>query len=330
MKELILIKQCSAIQLAHLYEHLFCAAIDKLFYENELFPYLDYTLSANTHQSGIIYIRLETLTDRASSLAEIVRELKVSLDNDSLSIAASQLIAENEHGYVSAGIENVKIHLAELEAADWQDLDLITSIDTIGTRRRAQPYYIDTQRPLSAKRLSVDVVIDDEFRRTHRNLMPLFRLICFFVTETYETRLSDTFGLYSVKGTYRNLKKSTGYRSIFNIPHAHTDSTAVKSILQEAIGTIGYIHEAKGFLRFAEDIARISYRHASRIAPNALHGLTDTGIVQGSKGWAKISTKKNVELILNNLVVTVRTGRISASHKIALPAYATDPYPKAA
>lgn len=316
MKETILVKQCPAIQLAHLYEHLFCAEVDKLFYANGIFPYLDYSLTGNTHQSGIIYIKLVTYTDVAADQISTIESIGLPLTDESVAIAASQLIAENEHAYVSSGIEVVKEHLRQLDDIGWSNLDAVTSIDTKGTKRVAKPLFIDTDHSLPAKKLYVSIDVDEKFNHDKRHLLPLLRLVCFVLSDTYETILSDNFGFYPTEGAFKNAKHTVGYESKFNLPNG--DDTSKSDILKAAVDTIRYIYNHNGFERFVNEVANISYRHLPTTAPNALHNLTDTGIIQGSLGWHEISSMKNIEIILKDLTVSVKIGNDKISNKLAL------------
>lgn len=315
MKQTIFIKQCPAIQLAHLYEHLFCSEVDKLFYKNGLFPYLDYSLSGNTHQTGIIYIKLEAYTELAKDFSKNAENIKLSMTNEALSVATSQLIAENEFAYSGSGITEVKKHLETLDNQPWQDIDLIDSIDTKGTKRQSKPLYIDTNNPLPAKKMFLRIELDNKATPNFRHLLPLARLMCFFISETYETVLSDKYGLYSLGGEFKNTRNFIGYESIFNIPEGH--SFDKEEILGNVSEIITYIFSSGGFKRFASELAGISHKNASSISPNALYSLTDTGILIGSVGWREIASEKNILLILDSLSFQVRIGREKASAKHA-------------
>jgi hypothetical protein len=313
MKETILIKQSPAIQLAHLYEHLFCSEVDKLFYENGLFPYLDYSLSGNTHQTGIIYIKLETYTELAKDFAKNVEHIKLTLSNDALSVAASQLIAENEFAYTGLGIAEVKKHLEALDELLWQDIDSVTTIDTKGTKRQSKPYYIDTNHPLPAKKMFFTLEVKESSIQDFRQLLPLIRLMCFLISDTYETVLSDKYSLYSLDGEFINTSKITGYVSTFNIPEGH--SIDKEEVLRTVSEIIRYISFYGGFKRFALELNDISHKSASSISPNALHNLTDTGVLIGSAGWRQIATENNIEMIVKSLTLSIRTGKEKSSRK---------------
>ncbi|MCK9540291.1 hypothetical protein [Dokdonella sp.] len=316
MKETILIKQCPAIQLAHLYEHLFCSEVDKLFYENGLFPYVDYFLSANTHQTGIIYIKLETYTDLAKEFSTNVENIKLSFSDEALSVAASQLIAENEFAYTGSGIEDIKKHLKSLDAITWQDIDSITSINTKGIKRQSTPFYIDTRYPLPAKKLFLTMAVDERAHEDIMQMLPLLRLVSFLISDTYETILSDKYGLYSLDGEFKNSNKLTSYQSVFNVPNGHLIDK--KEVLKTVIEIIEYISLNNGFVRFVEELKDISYKSSSKVSPNALHGLTDTGILMGSEGWKELSSMTNIDTILKSLTLTVRTGSDKVSQKLTL------------
>jgi hypothetical protein len=316
MKETILIKQSPAIQLAHLYEHLFCTEVDKLFYGNGLFPYLDYSLSGNTHQTGIIYIKLEAYTELAKNFSKDIENIKLSISDEALSIAASQLIAEKEFAYTGSGIAEVKKHLEALDKQPWQDIDSITSIDAKGTKRQSKPFYIDTKHPLPAKKMFLTVEVDNSIIQDSRQLLPLIRLTCFLISDTYETVLSDKFGIYSLDGEFKNTSKFTGYESIFNIPEGH--SMNKEEVLETVSKTVDYISSHRGFKRFAAELNNISHKSALSISPNALFNLTDTEVLIGSAGWRQIATENNIEIIVESLSLSVRTGNNKVSRKLLL------------
>lgn len=315
MEETILIKQSPVIQLAHLYEHLFCSEVDKLFYENNLFPYLDYSLSGNTHQTGIIYIKLEAYTELAKEFSKDIENIQLSISDNALSVAASQLIAENEYAYIGSGIEEVKKQLEALDELPWQDIDSIASIDTKGIKRQVKPFYIDTNHPLPAKKMSLRLEYDDSSIRDFRQLLPLIRLTSFLISDTYETVLSDKYGLYSLDGEFKNTSKFTGYESIFNIPEGH--SIDKEEALSTVYEIIEYISSNGGFTRFAAELKDISHKSASSISPNALYNLSETGILIGSAGWRQIASENNIEMIVKSLSLSVRVGKEKTSRKYA-------------
>ena len=313
MQETILIKQCPAIQLAHLYEHLFCSEVDKLLYENGLFPYLDYSLSGNTHQTGIIYIKLEAYTGLAKDFTKDIENTKLSISDDALSVAASQLIAENEYAYTGSGIEEVKKYLEALDKLPWQDIESITSIDTKGVKRQGKPFYIDTNHPLPAKKMLLTLEVDNSTIQHSRKLLPLIRLMCFLISDTYENILSDKYGLYSLDGEFKNTRKLTEYESIFKIPEGHPIDK--EDVLRTISEIIVYISSSGGFKRFSSELTNISHKEASSLSPNALHNLTDTGVLIGSAGWREIASETNIETVVKSLSSSLRIGKEKASRK---------------
>jgi hypothetical protein len=178
MQQLILIKQSSSIQLAHLYEHIFCSHIDKFFYKDHLFQHLDYSLTAKTYQGGVVYVGLELYTDDAISLARQIPTLAIKLNQTTISTAASQLLAEKEVPFDNAGYDKVEHALQELHTKPWQNIDDITLIDTKGIRRKAHPFYIVEGKSLPSRKLMTGLLLDTDFAKLHRELLPLFPSAC--------------------------------------------------------------------------------------------------------------------------------------------------------
>lgn len=97
---MILIKQCRSIQLGHLYEHMICDEIDHFFYTSE-----------------------------AAALADKISGLDISLDQETLIVAGTQIVAEKEQLFGGLGYEAIKKPLEELHRQPWHDIDDLELID---------------------------------------------------------------------------------------------------------------------------------------------------------------------------------------------------------
>lgn len=101
---MIIIKQNNSHQVAHLYEHLFCMAVEDLFYHKHLFPYVDYQLSSQMLRGGIIYVNITLHTSEAKQLIDKLPELTIPLNDRSIHTAIIQIISEKEQYLGTRGV----------------------------------------------------------------------------------------------------------------------------------------------------------------------------------------------------------------------------------
>ena len=174
MKRLILIKPSSSIDLAHLYEHIFCMHIEELFYNNHLFQYLDYSLVGKTYHGSVVYVDLELYTENAIRLANEVSTLTLTLNKKVLFTAMVQLLAEEEEPLGSTGYDNVKRALEALHKQPWQNVDDIELVDAKEIRKKTSPFYIAEGKARPARKLTTSILLDPDFATSHRELLPLF------------------------------------------------------------------------------------------------------------------------------------------------------------
>jgi len=308
MKQLILIKLSNTIQLAHLYEHIFCRHIDSFFYEHNLFPHLDYSLVGRTFYKGVIYINLELYTDSAISLAVQISSLTIKLNKTIISTAASQLLAEKEEPYSSLGYDKVKQALNNLQKQPWQNVDNIELIDIQGVRRKANPFYITEGKPLPARKLTTTILLGTEFVMSHRQLLPLFRQFAWLINTTLQSVLANKYGYYSLTDIYRN-KPTVGLSNIFKVADAHDVDVDLADNLATCMEVIKDLRQHNAFTRYMDELSVTSYYNHPYSAPNLERNYEDTLIFIGPKGWQKIATIGNCELLLKHMSIEVKFGR---------------------
>lgn len=307
MKQLILVKQSNSIQLAHLYEHLFCASVDTWFYRQHMFQHLDYFLVGRTYYNGIVYIDLTLHTDSATRAANQVSALDIRLDNEAIGIAASQLIAEKEEPFSGKGIDAVRQALEELHHRPWQPLDDVGVIDPISVRRKPGVLYIAEGKSLPARKLTTSIKLDAAFAVDHRELLPLFRQFAWLVTENLQTVLADEFGFFSFDDTFKSTKKRIELTNIFKVPNG--DDAALDDVVRSCKTLVQDLRRYNAFMRLTHDLTRYTHFHQSYLLPHPENNLVDTGILIGTKGWKQTATEANCSLLLKHMSIEVRYGR---------------------
>ena len=316
MKRLILIKQSPAIQLAHLYEHIFCCHVETFFYQNQLFPYVDYFLAARTLDAGVIYIDLYLYTPAAIALAHRIPGLDIELNQATISIATRQLMAEKEEPLGSSGYDIVLAALAALQAQSWQNIDDVDTIDAKNMRRRAKPFYLAVGRPIRSRRLSTAVLLDPAFAAEHRELLPLFRQLAWVITASFQADLPDNYGYYSFDDHFRHNRQTTGLFNIFKVARTYGQEVDLAANLVTCLESIADLRRLGGFGRFLAELRQTSYRDRTDYAPDPIINYQDSLIFMGSTGWWTIATSANFDLIMSHVSIELKYGRHKLSQTV--------------
>ena len=308
MKQLILIKQSPTIQLGHLYEHIFCMYIDILLRKHRLVPRLDYALDGTMYYGGIVYIEVELYTDAAIALSDALRTLTIKFDEDIITTAATQILAEKEEPLGSTGYDHVKRALEDLHAQPWQNIDDVGIIDTKNIRKKTGSFYIAEGKPLPARKLVIGVFLKAEFAKSHRELLPLFRQLAGLINASLQHKIASSYGYYSFDDMYKNTNSTIGVLNTFKVGNANDIEVDLADILGVCFDVIRDLRQCDAFGRYINELRNVSYYNHPGLAPNLEKNYENTHIFIGAKGWQKIATNENSELLLKYAYIEVKFG----------------------
>ena len=159
---MIITKQYNAPQAARLYEHLFAMTLERLFYDESLFPHVDYAFHAHKLQpGGMVCVDTALYTNSAKALANKITALKIQLDDKSVNAAIAQLIAEEERQLGMPDTEALRKELRDTEALPWQDIDDVDAIDPKRLNLRHGALYIpQNAEKAPARKLNINFGLD--------------------------------------------------------------------------------------------------------------------------------------------------------------------------
>jgi hypothetical protein len=316
MKRLILIKQSPAIQLGHLYEHIFSAHVDTFLYDHHLFSQLDYSLTGKMYYGGIVYIDIELYTDVAVALADAIPTLAIDLSERTISIAASQILAEKEEPLGGTGYDNVKRALEDLHKEPWQNIDEVELVDTKKIRKKTGSFYIAEGKMLPARKLTTSIFLDGQFAASHRELLPLFRQFALLITSSLQGVLADTYGYFSHDDAYKDRGTVVGVMNTFKVANGNDLEVDLSDTLTTCLEVVSDLQQYKAFGRYMDELREISHYNYPDSAPNIEKSYEDTLIFIGPKGWQKIATRENYELLIKHMSIEVKFGRNKVSHAL--------------
>lgn len=315
MKRLILVKQSPAIQLGHMYEHIYCMRIDELFHSHNLFPHLDFALYGKMYHGGVLVIDVELYTTEAVSLIDDIKTLDVDLNQEIIMRTLSVMLAEMRQPIETTGYDSVVKGLSELQAQEWQTIDDLTMIDAKKIRRPAGPIYIIRGNTLPIFKVTSGVFIDREFASSNRELMPLFGQLARMIVSTWQGT-ANSLGLYSYDDEFTSNKQHEGLVNTFHAPRVRGVEIDVSEILEKSVADVQMLREAGAVERLVDELHRISYADHSDSAPGYERNYKDTLVFMGTKGWRQLATEKNCAALLKHMSIVVSVGRKKATRSL--------------
>jgi len=300
---MIIVKQHTSVQLAHLYEHLFCSRVNKLLYQRGLFPYLDYSLIGRTYHQGVVFIDLLSYTPKADKLSRQIDGLDINTSEKSITLAMSQMLAEDEYVFESSGYDTLKKELEGLHAQVWQNLDDVDFIDVRNARIRTGPLRLVKEKVLIARKLTIDIGFNATYAKECPELMPLVRQIILLISANLRLGLAERFGYYSVASKYKNTIKGVRMRNIFHV--ASGQAVDLNQVVDAYLDEATYLQKKGAFKRLLGGLQKVSYTNHPYLAPNSELNFKDTHYFVGSEGWKIIATKENCDAILRNISASI-------------------------
>ena len=309
MKNLLLVKSYSSVQVAHLYEHLFTRRVNDLFYKNSLFKMLDYALNGTTYDmGGIIIIDCELYNNRSIKYIDTIPQLHIDFghDNENILTALQQIAAEEPTRLHATNLPAIIKALVGLDEQPWQQLDEFSTLDTKMIRRQRGPLYLSQQQRPNPRKLSVSLQLDTTYANNNRHIVALFSVLARFLLLTITNKVCDTFGTYHQDIIGKPSPASVTSHLLIIHPVAKTINVAeVKQTIDE---TAAYVLTPHTITRLVDDLASSNYLLKPSESPNFERILQETKLLIGAKGWQEIATVANVQSALRHTFVTVRFG----------------------
>lgn len=318
--EMILIKQHNSHEVAHLYEHLFGMAVDDLFYDHKLFPYLDYEYVAKTIR-GVLYFSLVLHTIKARRLKSAIYGIRISVVDETFYTAIIQLSTELKHNVSVVGnnIANwnaVREELLEIDKSPWQKIDDVDIIEPKLIKLIPGSLYIPRDKTaLPIREISVRFAINGNLTN-NKELLPLYSEISELMSENVRADLYSQFGLYSidVRRDYKN--KAWELTHIFNVvdinpPNRQSLSEAVENSLID-------LRDSGAFQRLTGQLRNADFNDTSKASPGVHHIFKQTGLLVGEKGWQRIATTDNCDIIRSNIKVILAIDQEEAPVDVSL------------
>ncbi len=313
MKRITLIKTAAEIQVAHIYEHLYCEAIRTLFKESNLFYYLDYSCRGTTYDNGLVHIEIDAYNPDAEKMLEKTRELILSFNKADLERALAQIVAEGKHYVQGSDVSTVQKALEAIQSNPWQTLESLELLDVQKLRRSRRTLWM-TDKPAKIKTLHCDFILDVGLAQKNRHLIPIFDVVAYIVQENLARELTKQAGYYREDNpsTYTNKtakvsQKLTAWTRV--IPELTNERQITKVFITHLLDA-GIVQRINNFL------AQGSYTLPFE-APNEISLFEASNILVGAAGWHQIGTEEGIREVLQHTSIQLTYGKEKQTFALA-------------
>lgn len=303
MKQLTLIKPTAHIQIGHLYEHLYCIALQEFFRRHHLYAYLDYSIDAKTFDDGYIQLEVDLYTERAGELEQAIYSLPLSLTPDEIDGALLQISAEKEVDIKYLDTNIVDRALLDLHRLPWSERsDTLVSTFAWQTKTEEGLGYD------SAHSSGYDSLVQS-IRFTMTNDDPAYSLALFAViSQVIATNLREVIANHCYCYSQSDSFSLEGYgaeeRNIYRIDKRQADR-----LTNEIEVTSSFIRGAFNN-RFINKLVTFLEQASAEpfMAPDPDDILSKTGVKMSLEDWHRFGTVENIHAIIRKMSITFSLG----------------------
>ncbi len=306
MKKLLLIKLTKNVQLGHLYEHLFCIALVRLFREHKLYAYLDYYLEGVTFYKGYIRIEITLFTDGAVKLIPKIESLRVDMSDENVNGALIQVLAEKMADVSILNKKTTDRLLKELDEQPWITGSELSSVNVREVRTSHAGFRLEDRAVNMFRTLTQELVLGTSLVHTApETYMPLFAVVADVLGANLREALPDHYFSFTYDDDATYTKQVAIERNFYRVDRRQTDAlTDEAEFAREFARTMindGLIAKLASFLQNANYTVAFA-------APNDQSIYERTGYLVGSEGWKVVGTEQNVRAVLEHITVRYRLG----------------------
>lgn len=287
MQRTILIKQAFDWQMGHLYEHLYCDALDDFLLEQGFLASLDYHLIGRTFSNGVIEISVIGFNQRVNEHIGNFSKLKVDLSKTSLAI--KQIMAEKSV-VILTDIALIKEQLKQLDNLKWLPISEVKALIGGDDHDFLQLQPDDN----IAKELMISLTIENS------DLSPMFPFLANVIKVNLANFIIKTCGgFYDDDDWDYDDERCIELCRILITKDIDLNMAIVQQHFREIIEKMQQkIPQIVDFFATADYAVPLS-------APNEVEVADKTGVFVGEAGWKELAVAENIEAILKSIVLSV-------------------------
>jgi len=300
MQRILICKQAASPIEAHIYEHLAMTKLKQIMQQSGLLRQIDY-FALGTHYSstGFITIDIDLYTEEAVNLAHDLQQLQVFTDNESLSLAMSQIAAENDCTIICNDLDKLQHNMVKLNKNDWQPIEEIDQ-PLIISQLAEHKFLYETDDPItSISRISCAL---SQPPNSDTVLLALFYYLAFVIHGTVSDIANVRLGYYNLSERTEQIDQNTSCICDFAALSNLADRDKLRDIYHEVIRKM---LEKTTLARISRRIKSFSYNDGKMNVPNIDMYISEIGVVAGEKTWQKLAKEKTIANLLNKTILEI-------------------------
>lgn len=274
--------------------------LKQIMQQSGLLRQIDY-FALGTHYSstGFITIDIDLYTEEAVNLAHDLQQLQVFTDNESLSLAMSQIAAENDCTIICNDLDKLQHNMVKLNKNDWQPIEEIDQ-PLIISQLAEHKFLYETEDPTtSISRISCAL---SQPPNSNTALLALFYYLAFVIHGTVSDIANVRLGYYDLSEHTERINKSTSCICDFAALSNLADRDKLRDIYHEVIGKM---LEKAALARISRRIKSFSYNDGKMNVPNIDMYISEIGVVAGEKTWQKLAKEKTIANLLDKMILEI-------------------------
>ena len=294
MQKLILIKDTDDRQLAHVYEHAFCDAINNyLTIENNYIDTLDFFIEGRTFYSGAISIEIIFFIKNSEYLKNHIKNIKINENN--ILPGLRQVLAEKQ---ATAQLETDKIieEVLKLDTqTEWQNLSSITYIDDQNKSFQDKLQLCENNK--KSNKLSIEI----RFNKSIGESLALAPFIATLIKNNLHLKIMSKYSSYYAGDNWDDDRKHLAEICEILLPlSTKVDDKIIENFFQETIKLLkNNTPKIKHFFSTADFSKKLT-------GPDFVDAADKTGYLVGEKGWKKLSTDENILSVLDDANICIK------------------------
>ena len=274
--------------------------LKQIMQQSGLLRQIDY-FALGTHYSstGFITIDIDLYTEEAVNLAHDLQQLQVFTDNESLSLAMSQIAAENDCTIICNDLDKLQHNMVKLNKNDWQPIEEIDQ-PLIISQLAEHKFLYETDDPItSISRISCAL---SQPPNSDTVLLALFYYLAFVIHGTVSDIANVRLGYYNLSERTEQIDQNTSCICDFAALSNLADRDKLRDIYHEVIGKM---LEKAALTRISRRIKSFSYNDGKMNVPNIDMYISEIGVVAGEKTWQKLAEEKTITNLLNKMILEI-------------------------
>ena len=274
--------------------------LKQIMQQSGLLRQIDY-FALGTHYSstGFITIDIDLYTEEAVNLAHDLQQLQVFTDNESLSLAMSQIAAENDCTIICNDLDKLQHNMVKLNKNDWQPIEEIDQ-PLIISQLAEHKFLYETEDPTtSISRISCAL---SQPPNSNTALLALFYYLAFVIHGTVSDIANVRLGYYNLSERTEQIDQNTSCICDFAALSNLADRAKLRDIYHEVIGKM---LEKTALARISRRIKSFSYNDGKMNVPNIDMYISEIGVVAGEKTWQKLAKEKTIANLLNKTILEI-------------------------